>query len=159
VVIPKYHASTAHRTIENIAPESAIILIPSSVPKSTIFITVPVTEAPALPEISTPRKLKIADIKIALPTVKQRVVTQVAMALGASVKPFTKITPRVRAKDVIVSGEKLSICSIELTYPCLFCKIYSTNAFKIQRKIRKVSDLAEIYFKLFNYIEISADPI
>ena len=77
--------------------------------------------------------------------------TQVAMAFGASVKPFTKITPSVRAKDVIVSGERLNICSIELTYPCLFGKIYSTSAFKIQRKIRKVTDLAEILFKSFNY--------
>jgi hypothetical protein len=45
--------------------------------------------------ISTPKKLKTAAIHIALRTSIDRVETQVAMAFGASVQPFTKITPNV----------------------------------------------------------------
>lgn len=44
----------------------------------------------------TPRKLKKAAIKIAARGLMERVETQVAMALGASVQPLTKITPKVR---------------------------------------------------------------
>ena len=44
----------------------------------------------------TPRKLKTAAIMIAGRAPMLRVETQVAMALGASVQPLTKITPRVK---------------------------------------------------------------
>jgi len=44
----------------------------------------------------TPRKLKTAAIRIAYFAVMARVETQVAMALGASVQPLTRITPSVR---------------------------------------------------------------
>ena len=46
---------------------------------------------------NTPRKLNTALMIIAVRTFMQRVVTQVAMALGASVQPLTKITPSVSA--------------------------------------------------------------
>ena len=45
---------------------------------------------------STPRKLNTAAIKMAARGPMARVETQVAMALGASVQPLTKITPRVK---------------------------------------------------------------
>ena len=45
----------------------------------------------------TPRKLKTAAIKMALRALIARVETQVAMALGASVQPFTSTTPSVSA--------------------------------------------------------------
>jgi hypothetical protein len=47
--------------------------------------------------ISTPKKLKTAAINIALRTSIERVETHVAMAFGASVQPFTKMTPSVSA--------------------------------------------------------------
>ena len=43
----------------------------------------------------TPRKLKTAAINMACLAEMARVETQVAMALGASVQPFTRITPSV----------------------------------------------------------------
>ena len=52
--------------------------------------------------MSTPRKLKMALMMMAGRAFMQRVVTQVAMELGASVQPFTKITPRV-SRTVIAS--------------------------------------------------------
>ena len=45
---------------------------------------------------STPRKLKNAAISTALRADIERVDTQVAMALGASVQPLTRITPIVK---------------------------------------------------------------
>jgi hypothetical protein len=125
--MPKYQASTAHKTIENIAAERAITLTFSSVPKSTILITVSVTDAPALPDTITPIKLKTADMNIALPTLIHRVVTQVAIAFGASVKPFTNITPRVRSKDVIVNGEAPVKNPVMLTSYLSFFKLYSNK--------------------------------
>ncbi len=60
-----------------------------------MFITVAVTLAPIMLMNSTPKKLKNAAIKIAALGLIARVETQVAIALGASVHPFTKITPSV----------------------------------------------------------------
>ena len=53
---------------------------------------------------NTPRKLKAAAIRIAARADIQRVTTQVAMAFGASVQPFTKITPMVRSTARNKSG-------------------------------------------------------
>jgi hypothetical protein len=46
--------------------------------------------------MKTPKKLKIAAIIIAERAEMERVETHVAMALGASVHPLTKITAKVR---------------------------------------------------------------
>ena len=54
--------------------------------------------------MSTPKKLKTAAITRADRTRMHRVVTQVAMALGASVQPFTKITPNVRSTVIARMG-------------------------------------------------------
>jgi len=73
----------------------------------------------------TPRKLKIAAIKIASPGFIDLVDTQVAMALGASVQPFTKITPRTSVAVINRVGldtrlSKNSLKDIVITYPHLF---------------------------------------
>ena len=65
-------------------------------PKSTMLLIVEATELLICVMMKTPRKLKKALMRMAFLALKQRVVTQVAMALGASVHPFTKITPRVK---------------------------------------------------------------
>jgi len=49
---------------------------------------------------NTPKKLKTAAIRIADRTDIERVETHVAIALGASVQPLTRITPII-SKDVI----------------------------------------------------------
>ena len=53
---------------------------------------------------STPRKLQPAAIKMAARGPMERVETQVAMALGASVQPLTKMTPKVRSTVRINMG-------------------------------------------------------
>jgi hypothetical protein len=60
--------------------------------------------------INTPKKLKTAAIKIASLGERQRVTTQVAIALGASVQPLTKITPKVSTTAIKRSGFDI-ICS------------------------------------------------
>ena len=52
----------------------------------------------------TPRKLKTAAIKMALRALIARVETQVAMALGASVQPFTSTTPSFSATVTARTG-------------------------------------------------------
>ena len=81
--------------MENNAAHKAIIAAWVSPPKSTILLIVAATELLIFVMIRTPRKLKTALIMIALLTPIHRVVTQVAIAFGASVQPLTKITPRV----------------------------------------------------------------
>ena len=62
------------------------------------------TELLILVITNTPRKLNAALIRIAARTFMQRVVTQVAMAFGASVQPLTKITPSVSATVIRRTG-------------------------------------------------------
>ena len=95
--------------MENSAAQSAIIADRVSLPKSTMLLIVEATELLILVIIKTPAKLKTALIIIALLTLMHRVVTQVAMALGASVQPLTKITPNVKSV-VINSAGLLPIC-------------------------------------------------
>ena len=52
----------------------------------------------------TPRKLNTALMMMAGRTFMQRVEMQVAIALGASVHPLTKITPRVSRTDIAMMG-------------------------------------------------------
>ncbi|MGI6765515.1 MAG: hypothetical protein ACOX4S_09575 [Anaerovoracaceae bacterium] len=63
--------------------------------------------------IRTPKKLKTAAIKMAVPGLIERVDTQVAIAFGASVQPFTKMTPSVN--KVMINNAGLDIvCSKKL---------------------------------------------
>ena len=54
--------------------------------------------------MNTPRKLNTAAIRIAPRADMHRVTTQVAMALGASVQPLTRITPSVSSTATNSSG-------------------------------------------------------
>jgi hypothetical protein len=101
--MPNHHAAVAHITIANSEAHSAISEVRGSPPKSTILYIVEATLAFTIVINRTPRKLKMAAITIALRTPIDRVDTQVAMAFGASVQPFTSTTPRVNI-TVIRSG-------------------------------------------------------
>ena len=61
--------------------------------------------------MSTPRKLKMALMMIAARTFMHRVVTQVAIAFGASVQPFTKMTPKVSNTVIAKSGFEKTCCT------------------------------------------------
>ena len=87
--------SAAHRQA------SAMVLFP---PKSTIWEMVLATLALKCVMMSTPRKLNAALMRIAARAGMQRVVTQVAMALGASVQPLTKMTPSVSNVVTVRAG-------------------------------------------------------
>ena len=73
-------------------------------PKSTILLMVEATELLMWVMMSTPRKLNTALVRMAARTLMHRVAMQVAMALGASVQPFTSSTPRVRSTDRARAG-------------------------------------------------------
>ena len=79
-------------------------------PKSTILLMVEATELLIWVMINTPKKLKSALIHMALRTPIQRVVTQVAMALGASVQPFTNMTPSVSKTEMSMTGVEVMSC-------------------------------------------------
>jgi len=52
----------------------------------------------------TPKKLNTAAIRMAFRGVMLLVETQVAIAFGASVHPFTKTTPNVKATVTAIAG-------------------------------------------------------
>ena len=112
VGIPKYQARTAHKTIENNAAESATEASASLLPNDTIDVTVSATEELTTVITVTPKKLKTADIITAFRKERHRVVIQVATAFGASVRPFTNITQRVRITEVSSKGESTKISII-----------------------------------------------
>jgi len=60
---------------------------------------------------NTPKKLKTAAIKIADLADIERVETHVAIALGASVQPFTKITPSV--SNVVINNMGLVVICVK----------------------------------------------
>lgn len=95
VGIPKYQAAVAQSTIAKRAAQRAIIESFGSFPKSTIFAIVWATVALMDVITNTPRKLNTAAIRMAFFGAMDRVDTHVAIAFGASVQPFTKITPKV----------------------------------------------------------------
>ena len=90
--------------MEKRAAQSATRAISVLPPKSTILEIVEATELLILVMMSTPKKLKNALMKMARLGGMQRVVTQVAMALGASVQPLTKMTPSVRSVVIASTG-------------------------------------------------------
>jgi len=63
-----------------------------------MFDMVSATDLLIMVIIRTPRKLKTAAIIMAALGVMALVETQVAIAFGASVHPFTRITPRIRTE-------------------------------------------------------------
>ena len=59
---------------------------------------------------NTPAKLHTAAMIIAASTFSERVDTQVAMAFGASVQPFRKMTHSVRNTVIITAGLDVTCC-------------------------------------------------
>ena len=90
--------------MEKSAAHSAISAMVVSPPKSTILLMVEATLALIWVMIRTPKKLQMALMIMADRTRMHRVVTQVAMELGASVQPLTKMTPNVRATVIAKPG-------------------------------------------------------
>ena len=90
--------------MEKSAAHSATSAMVVSPPKSTILLMVEATLALIWVMIRTPKKLQIALMIMADRTRMHRVVTQVAMALGASVQPLTKMTPSVRTTVIAKTG-------------------------------------------------------
>jgi hypothetical protein len=76
----------------------------SSSPKSTILEIVPATADETIAISTSPTKFMIAAIMMADPGLMQRDPTTVAIALGASVAPFTSITPIVKIVMIIKTG-------------------------------------------------------
>ena len=104
VGIPNTDAATLYTTMENSAAHKATRAISVSPPKSTILLMVDATELLIWVITSTPRKLNTALIQIAERTFIHRVAIHVAIAFGASVHPFTKITPRVSNTVIVKTG-------------------------------------------------------
>lgn len=102
--IPNAQASTAQTTIANIAALKAMEASCALEPKSTILYIVSATFGDKSVITRTPRKLNTAAMAMALRGFIARVATQVAMALGASVQPFTRITPSVRTTVIQSAG-------------------------------------------------------
>ena len=69
-----------------------------------MLLMVEATELLMCVMISTPKKLKTALVRIAARAFMHRVVMQVAMALGASVHPLTKMTPSVSSTVISKTG-------------------------------------------------------
>ena len=90
--------------MENRAAHRAICASWVLLPKSTMLLMVEATALLMWVMMSTPRKLKTALVIMAFRAPRQRVVMQVAMALGASVQPLTKMTPRVRRTVTSMTG-------------------------------------------------------
>ena len=126
VGMPKYQATSAHKTMEKSAAARAIPDFSPLSPKDTIFITVSVTAGLILLIMKTPAKLNIAERKTDGLSGRQRVVMHVATELGASVKPFTYITAKVSKSVVMLSGESEDIkVKIKPPSETYFLKVYS----------------------------------
>lgn len=108
VGMPNTHAAVAQITMAKSAAHSAMSASCASPPKSTILEMVCATVALIFVITSTPKKLHTAAIRIADRGLMARVDTQVAIALGASVQPFTRMTPKVKAKVMSSAGLETS---------------------------------------------------
>ena len=88
--------------------------------------------------MSTPNKLKIADIRTAFRGESDFVAIQEEMAFGASVQPFTKITPHISAKVIAENGEESRLCNWVIYITFYYCRItvniYETVYFSITKK-------------------------
>jgi hypothetical protein len=71
---------------------------------------------------STPRKLNTAAINTAIFGLMERVETHVAIALGASVHPFTRITAIVKRVVITNNGLLLRFERYVLNSICIFLK-------------------------------------
>ena len=103
-------AKDDHTTMENRAAHSAIKAMEVSSPKLTMLVMVDATVALIMVMTTIPAQLQTAAMTMATFTSRDLVDTQVAMALGASVIPFTQITPKVRRTVISKAGFVTNCC-------------------------------------------------
>ena len=108
VGMPKYHAATPHTMMATMAAASAMSAAWLSPPKSTILKMVSATADDTAVMAARPTKLQTAAIAMAGPGLMAFVPTTVAIALGASVAPFTTVAPSVRTTMRASTGSPMS---------------------------------------------------
>ena len=106
--MPKSQASAAHRTMAPIAEHRAVRAALEPPPKAAMEYTVSATVASTEVTHSTPRKLHTAASTTAGRKGRAPVTTAPAMALGASVQPFTSRTAKVSRTVPNRAGSSLS---------------------------------------------------
>ena len=94
----------AHETMATAAAASATKAAWSSPPKSTIPLIVSATAVEMSDMPARPMKLQTTLMRMALSTSMARVPTGSAMALAASVAPFTKMMPRTSTITIARNG-------------------------------------------------------
>ena len=94
--ILKSHAKTAHNTIATSPAHNTINALDGLSPKFAILYKVYTTVELISVITSTPKKLNSAAIAITLLGLIALIDTHVAIALRASVHPFTRITPKIK---------------------------------------------------------------
>ena len=104
VGMPKNHATAPHTMMAIMAAMSAMSAWCASPPKSTMLKMVWATAAVTSETSNSPRKLQMAAMRMAALGRIARVETTVAMALGASVAPFTTITPMLSRVTATKTG-------------------------------------------------------
>ena len=101
---PMDTAKDDHTTMENRAAHNATRAMEVSSPKLTMLVMVEATVALIMVMTTIPAQLHTAAMTIATLTSRDLVDTQVAMALGASVIPFTQMTPKVSSTVINKAG-------------------------------------------------------
>ena len=102
--MPKSQATLPHTMMATMAAMSVTSALCASPPKSTMPKMVCATAGEIADMTSKPTKLQIAAMMMARRGFMARVDTAVAMALGASVAPFTMMTPMLSRVTTIKSG-------------------------------------------------------
>ena len=93
VGMPNTHASDDHVTMDTVAAARAMSATWASPPKSTMPLMVSATAVEKSVMPTSPRKLVMTLIQMAASTPMARVPMGSAIALAASVAPFTKMVP------------------------------------------------------------------
>jgi hypothetical protein len=128
VGIPSTEAAVAHTTMATIAAQRPTMLLCASPPKSTMLKIVCATVALSIVMRKTPRKFITAAIAMAARIDIARVDTAVAIALGASVHPLTRITPIVRITVTAsigfdVTSRRKDMKSIVMSFSCCYSSL------------------------------------
>lgn len=113
VGIPKNHAVTAHKIIDKSDAHNARVTVFLSQSKVAMFVIEATTFPFKRDIIKTPKKFITAARITAFFGVNVRDETHVAIAVGASVQPFTIITPEMSTNKKIVSGSFDIECNTE----------------------------------------------
>ena len=104
VGMPKIQAPTPQATMPTVAAARAMSAACVSPPKSTMPLIVSATAVEMKLIATRPTKLQMTLMAMAASTPMDRVPTGSAMALAASVAPFTKMVPSTRAITIARNG-------------------------------------------------------